>query len=487
VAGWLLRIRRTVFARTPGGAFRAAVLAMVMVAVGVTATAALAAAPRAVSLRVGYACAFPSGSRSMSAQITATFPEAGVAGQPIQPTGIKITLTLPQAAVSGLVRLNRSTVTLTAWLGADVTEGMRSASALWRDFRSPAVAIPRSGPLRFTASGAVPPVTVTSPGNIIVTATGLSLVFTARTRNGRPAGPSGMQAACLPRPGQDTALARIAVTGSATGAPAPAKTNPMKSGPSKPDPAKCLPFPTGLKLNPRFPLPKPLPGSRAFHQPQRACSYAAGYTNARKLDEAALVGPGLIDLRLGLTTYTKFTSYSYIQQNVAGQLEYHGLPELPPARATFLAFGFMPVSATLQLSEIGSLNAALISCAPTPKCPYSPPSVALFFGRVTLRIYDVNVNGVSLNAGPHCQTATPFNLELTGLPPAYNVSLIKGVLTGTVTVPRFKDCSDGTDNLNRIFDASVSGPGNFVKITQALLCTPKTGGGCPPAKPVPTH
>jgi len=92
-----------------------------------------------------------------------------------------------------------------------------------------------------------------------------------------------------------------------------------------------------------------------------------------------------------------------------------------------------------------------------------------------------------LNVGTHCQTATPFDLELVGLPPAYNISLIQGVLTGTVTVPSFKGCSDGSENLDPIFNASVSGPGNFVKITQAALCTPAQNFGCPPVKPIPVH
>jgi hypothetical protein len=270
-------------------------------------------------------------------------------------------------------------------------------------------------------------------------------------------------------------------------APTPARASASPAD----NPAKCLPFPKNLKLNPRFPLPKPPPGSRAFHLSQPGCSYATGFTNARKLNEAAIVGPGLTDLRLGLVTYTNFNhGYFYFQQNVAGQLEYHGQAVLPPARATFLAFGFVPVSATLQVSEVGSLNAVLISCAPAPKpCPNNPPNVALFFGFVSLRIYNVAVNGVPLNVGPHCQTVTPFTLELVGLPPSYNISAIQGVLTGTVTVPLFKGCANGSDNLDPIFNASVSGPGNFVKINQAPFCAPTTTGapGCPPVKPPPIH
>jgi len=172
------------------------------------------------------------------------------------------------------------------------------------------------------------------------------------------------------------------------------------------------------------------------------------------------------------------------------------LPQLPPIRATLLAFGFTPVSATIQISEIGSLNIALIACGDlsnpnkSDKCPNPPPkNVALFFGRVTLRIYDVAVNGVPLNVGAHCQTATPFDLDLVGVPPSYIVSALHGVLTGTVTVPKFTGCANGSDNLDPIFDATVSGPGNFVKVNQAPFCSPTVTppNGCPPKIPPPKH
>jgi hypothetical protein len=499
-AGWPPRMRHGGPARTPHGAFRLAAVAVVTVGAGVIAGSASAAGQQAVSLRLGYACAFPSASRPVSTLVTATFPAAGTAGQPIRPTGTGITVTLPRAAVAHLAQPNAAALALTATLITKVTQGTRQTTATWRDFRSPAAVIPRGGPLTLIASGSAPPVTAVAPGEVTVTADRLSLLFTAGTAtsqpvstansqpastpNGQPTSPSSVRATCVPRAGQDTTLARVAVAGSA----------PAKRASASPadNPAKCLPFPKNLRLNPRFPLPKPPPGSKAFHLPQPACAYSTGYTNARKLNEAALVGPGLADLRLGLVTYTKSTSkYFYLQQNAPGQLEFHGRPVLPPARATLLSFGFVPVSATLQISEIGSLNIALISCAPakkTDKCPNPPPiNEALFFGLVSLHISHVAVNGVPLNVGPHCQTATPFNLVLTGIPPAYNVSLIQGVLTGTVTIPPFKGCKDGTENLDPIFTAAVSGPGNFVKVTQAPLCTPATGGGCPPVKPVPVH
>jgi hypothetical protein len=485
-AGWPAQLRQAALARrAPRGAVRVIAVAALIAAAGVTAGSAAAAGQQAVSLRLGYTCTFPSASRPVSTLVTATFPATGTVGRPVQPTGAGIAVTLPRAAITALAR-RHTTVTLTASLGTKVSEGTSRASAIWPNLKSPATAIPRSGPLTLTASGPAPAVTAAAAGVVTVTAGGLSLLaVTTSTADIRPGGPARVQATCVPRAGQDTTLARFAVAG-----PAKAKKHAPRAGsPQAGNPAKCIPFPTGLKLNPRFPLPKPLPGSRVFHQPQPGCAYSTGFTNARKLNEAALVGPGLTDLRLGLATYTKFTNkYGFFQQDVAGQFQYHGRPVLPPARATLLAFGFVPVSATIQISEIGSLNLALISCTPTKNCPNAPPkSVALLFSLVSLRISHVDVNGVPLNVGAHCQTATPFELMLSGVPPAYNVSLINGVLTGTVTIPPFSGCNDGNENLDRLFDATVSGPGNFVKVTQAPVCTPENGSGCPPAKPIPKH
>jgi hypothetical protein len=506
------RMRNTGLVRPSSpSAFKVVAVAAVIAAAGVSAGSAAAAGQQAVSLRLAYTCAFPSASRPVSALVTATFPAAGTTGQPIRPTGTQITVTLPRAALASLARPavapsrvgpptvarpKAVAVTLTASLTTDATRGTRSVTVPWRHFRSPATALPRHGLLALTASGAAAPVTASSPGRVTVSAAGLSLLFTTAKVNGGPAvrsgtpnsssgtpgRPAGIQAVCMPRAGQDTTLAKIVVAGSA-----PAK----RAGRPAAKPRFCQPFIAGTKLNPRFPLPKPPPGSRAFRLPQPACSNAAGYTNARKLKEAALVGPGLTDLRLGVVSYTNFNhGYSYFQQNVAARLEYHGRAVLPPARATFLAFGFTPVSATLQVSEVGSLNAALISCAPAPKaCPNNPPNIALFFGFVSLRVSNVDINGVPLNVGPHCQTVTPFNLELVGLPPTYNISAINGILTGTINVPLFKGCANGSDNLDPIFNASVSGPGNFVKINQAPFCAPTTTGhpGCPPVPAKPVH
>lgn len=490
-AGRWPRTSRAVRSRpAPRGVLRVTAVTVILVAAGVTAGSAPAASQASeqhVTLRLGYTCGFRSAATPVSAQVTATYPAAATVGQPIQPTGTRIAVTLPHAAVADLTRLHAAAATMTAGLGTEVTEGAKSSAATWQNFTSPATEIPQSGPMTLTASGAPAETAGATPGEMTITAESLALLFAGHPANGSSARSSSVPVMCVPAASQSRTLAHIAVTPAASSPGHPARRSAQAATTKY-----CPHYPKHLKLNPRFPLPPPIRGATAHYLPEKACAYATGFTNAQKLHEAVLVGPGLTDLLLGIPTFIKFTppGFSYFYQRGAGQLEYRGRPQLPPAKATLLAFGFMPVSATIQISEIGSLNVALISCTPTAKakCP-APPNVALFYGLVSLHISDVSINGVPLNVGSQCQTATPFELALTGVPPAYDVSTVHGVLTGTVNIPSFSGCANGTDNLDPIFDATVSGPGNFAKITQAVPCftaTP-TRATCPPRKPHPRH
>jgi hypothetical protein len=486
------------------GVSRVAAVTAVVVAAGVTAGSAPAVTQQPASLQLSYACAFLAGSRPVSAQITASFPAATKAGQPIRPTGTAITVTLPQNAVAALAGLHASTVTLTTGLSTRVSEGSRSATLIWRNFTSPAMAIPRTGPLRVTTSGVAPGVSGAVAGQVTFAVGGLSLLFGPGPAAGHPAGPSsgpggvssgpggpsagsaspptgrgrpvGVQAVCTPRAGQNTTLAQVAVSGSSGATAAVSLKN---------DPEDCPPpFAKGIKLNPRFPPPKPPKGSHIFNSPQLGCAYVAGFSDVRKLGEAALVGPALTDLILGSTVYLKnAANLSYLQIQNEGKLEFHGKIQFPPARATLLAFGFVPVSATLQLRQIGSLNATFVQEGPgSHGCrPHhcTLTGVTTVSSRLTLRLYDVKVNGVRLNIGSNCHTVTPFDAALKGIFPTYSITT-GGPIHGQVTVPPFTGCNGTGENLDVIFSAPVSGPGNFTKLTQGAPCTPVPEGGCDP-------
>jgi hypothetical protein len=474
---------------------RVAAVGAVLAATSLAAGAGAATGPQAVRASLAYTCAFPSGPRPASVLITATFPAAAMAGRPIQPADAAVAVTL---AARDLAGLHATAVTGSTRLVTTAAQNGRSATATWSGLAIQPTPVPPAGRLILRASGATPPVTATAPGTVTVTATGLTLVLTAHAPGNTSANLATMQVRCTLNAGQNATLATVPVTG-ATSTPQAGNPGAIRSGGQiTPQPRPigsssrathaCPPLPKGgLKLNPRFPPPPPPPGSTLFQAPYHGCTYVVGFSNVRKLNGASLVGPGLTNLQVAVRLILNERD-NYFQQDTVGVLSYHGRHEFPPAKATFLAFRFMPVSATMQLTEIGTVNAVSVGPALQSSCHKPCPTISTVSSRVQLRIYNVTVNGTPLNVGPHCQTA-PFDIVLTGRDdsnPPYLFST-GGPLTGTVTIPSFTGCGVG-ENLNPIFTSSVSGPGNFVKLTQGNVCqnpgTPSENQ-CPPEPPKP--
>jgi hypothetical protein len=167
--------------------------------------------------------------------------------------------------------------------------------------------------------------------------------------------------------------------------------------------------------------------------------------------------------------------------------------EFPPATATFLAFGFMPVSATMHLTQAGSIHGTADTTQATGQHTLITTTLA---GRMSIRLSGVKVNGVPLAAGADCHTTAPEtdNFTLVGsgdnstIPPTGYTVARGGPLTGTTTIGAFAGCrAENGEDLNPLFTAPLSGPNNYVKMIQGNLCSPATGGanGCPPDIPAP--
>lgn len=442
-------------------------------------TAAVARVPLA------YACGFPSGPQSVSVLAGATFPAAGVAGQPIQPAGAGVTATLPHAAVADLTEQGATAVTAIARLTTVATQHGQSVTVSWPRLASRAVPVPAEGSMTLTTSGAVPPVTAAAPGHVIFTAAGLSLALTLNKADGTATTPAVMRVRCTLTPGQDATLATVPVSG-APGTLAP------RSGPAGPGTSFCPKLRKALKLNPRFPLPKPPPGSHVLHSTGLPpyCVYADGYSDVLKLNGAAFLGPGLVNISPFLNSTFNFNppKINYFQQDSAAELSYFGLREFPPARATFLAFGFTPASAEMHLTEIGTMNVVTVGAALNTQCHHPCPTITTVSSRLQLRIDGVTVNGVPLSVGPHCETA-PFDVILKGTnasKPSFSF-ITGGPVTGTVTIPQFTGCGVG-ENLDPLFNGSISGPRNFTLLTQGVVCQQGNPSiGCPPKPPKPVR
>jgi hypothetical protein len=260
-------------------------------------------------------------------------------------------------------------------------------------------------------------------------------------------------------------------------------------------PADCPPFPvkTGFPFNQHFKFPQPPPGAHIITAPApaQACAFIKGFSDVRKLGGAALVGPGFGNIQESKRTIFTTKPPIYDQLDSSGKLYYKpcpgGAPQckpidgLPPVRATFLSFGFMPTTATLQIMQAGTLNIASVSINQNL-------TTSQIQSLASIRVENVLINGAPLDVGTDCHTVKPFPLVLTGKPP-YSLQA-GGVVSGTITVPSFTGCGVG-ENLDPIFNATVSGPGNFVQLTQGNLCVAwnisgTIPSGCPAAvrKPV---
>src|SRR5437867_1834549 len=85
--------------------------AMIMVGVLVTAGAMAGADPAVGAGPLGYTCQFPTGPEQVGVTISATVPEQGTAGSPIQPDAVAATVTLPPNALAALTALGAASVT----------------------------------------------------------------------------------------------------------------------------------------------------------------------------------------------------------------------------------------------------------------------------------------------------------------------------------------------------------------------------------------
>jgi len=457
--------------------------------------------------------------------VSAGLPAAAKPGKPIQPAGVSLTMALPPAAVSGLASLHSATVSAATRLTVSASEDPSGTSVVWPGATRRPVPRPARGGLTLTTVGTVPSVTASSAGEVILTAAGLSITFTAgqaavpapgparsttptagsQATAPAPAAAGGTQAAgpspaatapapaataptqvtCALAAGQHAALGAVVVTGGGT-ARAPLRAAKAKS------PCPNLP-PGGLKLNPRFPPPPPPPGSTIGSAPSPGCAYTTGYADARKLNGAALIQPGLTSVDLFVrTVINENPKVNYFEADNAAELNYHGQRQFPPSTATFLTFGFVPTTATIELMEHGTINIFAIGPALPSNCkPHQPcNTIATVSSRLSVRIVpgSVKVNGAPLDVGSNCETGQ-FDAVLTGTSaskPPYNV-VTGGPLSGMVNIPPFGHCGVG-ENLDPIFNAAISGPRNFNLLTQGPVCFLVGGGGvCPPPKPKPLH
>jgi len=227
----------------------------------------------------------------------------------------------------------------------------------------------------------------------------------------------------------------------------------------------------------RMPL---LPGSGPANV---GCAYADGYADAAKLGAAVALRSVFLNLDV-------LNPQPCPNQAVGGTVLFCAEASaqlMKPFRAagTFLAFGFVPISAVLTIKAVRPIHVEINNAGYIPNPVgnqdiYKLVAVAFLSGQVS----DVRVNGVPLQVGPSCQTVRPFKLILRGTSPEYQSIVLGGPLYGEAALTPFTGCVASGDDLDPLLTASVSGPRNFTLVEQGNLCVPRTPGNCPPQVPV---
>lgn len=413
-------------------------IATIAGAAGIAADAAVASAARAVSL--GYTCAFPVGSYRVDVQIAA----AVASGARIGPVSLRVTTRLPRAALTTYSGQVRATELLT------VTETSAKAKPVTARWPIGAVGQLRAGgDVQLSASATIPATGAPRAGLVTFNAGSLDLVLYL--------GQGGtIRGSCTPAGSAERFATEIV-----TAALRPARSR----------------IPAGCAHIKKIGLGVP------------TCAYLTGYSDVAKLIGAALLQPmagkpGLVNV--DFAERHRLGSKDLIVHST-GELFYRGRHELPPVTATFLTFGFVPVTATLHLTELGTIT--IVSDSGVTGLPF--PITVTSTAKVMLRVSNVRVNGVPLDVGPHCRPAAPLRLVLVGhgdntSPPRGYTVPTGGALQGKMTVPPFIDCG-ATENLDPLLTGTISGRGNFVKLTQGKLCGPSQPQNfvCPPPVPKP--
>lgn len=411
------------------------------VAAGLLTSSGASAGP--VDTQLAYTCGFPSGEQPVTVRVMAFLPDEATVGDFIIPVGVSVTVTLPPAAVADLTALGATTASANTDLSVAVDDSGLPADTVW-SVLAPPTPIPTDGELTLEATGDVSAVIPSFPGIMIFTAAGLNLQLSLQREDGSSTDPPFVTASCTLSPGQDGFLALIFVQ---EGQHEPPPGTPENCGDIPP-------------MEPGLPT---------------GCSFVRGASNVAKLKSAMQIDTGLMNIALA--------NFVIGERNLLFQSNIADLPDggLPPSTATFLTFGFMPIKATMELTQVGPIPVEQVAQGGPPFLYWLKSTATM-----SVRVRDVTVNGVPLDVGENCRSAVPMEIELVGGTPDYTNILLGGPLQGFATIPPFSGCGVGED-LDPLLTGSVSGPGNYVKMHQGSLCAPADPWFCPPTTPEPVN
>lgn len=423
-------------------------------------------------------------------------PATGEVNRPVQPGPVTLTVTLSRADLAGLVPEGTEAFVSRAALKVKIAQNGESTEAPW-ELYAPSTPLPADGDVALVHSGEVPYVTLGSAGDVDFSVEELTIELRSAAAEPEKSAPPLTKVTCRLKEGENGHLATTRVTDGSGAEPSatPETSTPPAGGSGRAeekdiavepaaaeddeDPDYCpVDPPVGEMDGSEAPQPPPGATPRIVENPnpQFACANVVGLANVQKMNGAMIINdpapparPALISVkpaaRITMRGFDEEGGY-YIRFDSLAAID------LPDADSTFLAFGFQPVTAKVSF-EAGPMT---ISFGNVGDKPFS---TAYF--KQSLRLHDVRINGTPLDVGSDCRTEKAFKVVLNGGAEYTNVG-VGGRLDGEVTIPPFTGCGTGGENLNPLFTAAISGPGNRIAMDQASTCIPSNpeASYCPP-------
>lgn len=323
------------------------------------------------------------------------------------------------------------------------------------DLIVPATPLPETGDLTLAATGTVPEIALNTVGAVTFDVTAPTLALEAVPPPDTAVTQPAPLVACTLDPGQQTALGKIMV------------------------------------------LPKTVPGTKQKQQAAAAAADAPGPGDPPTDDEFA-VPLSLVTIltkstvkKLGATVAADpafLFNGLFILNLVDGTSRVTGSTTFNPATTSFLGFGFVPVTATVEFLPVDYRNSKVIEIA--GKITTDPDTGATFLDttlQVMARLSNAKVNGVPLDLGPDCVTKDKVTLTLNGPYEAFGVGHIRTDEKTGFELPGFTGCGAAGQDLDPLLTGMGSGKGNqaFVDTYNLIVCTEPDHTQCPPGSDGP--
>lgn len=396
-----------------------------------------------VTKAVDYSCTSgdPAVSRPVKAGVAVTLPGSVAAGQPVRLRGAALTFSLPHDALPAPATpdtARRITGAVMMELGT-ISNGKRTTTPLALSI--PDTPLAMDGDTALTATGEATPVAKAVPGDLVVDLGAPSITLHVDTAE--------LKMTCTAEAPAVLAIVSVPKAGTKPGTPKPPAGR--QSGPGGSGGAT-----TDLLDDP---VPPPY-----FHQSVEPFGLT-GWSTVRKVKAKLGIGPAVIlDGVLHIPLSGDPKDQTLQDGNVA----------LPPTKGNFLGFDFVPTSADVELLPVDhdrgdrTIKVGLVLL--------NGPAVSHM--ETIVRIYNVKVNGVPLDVGPNCRTATPTKIDLVS--DAWDAS--QGGLLHTdpkaaeekyrgFTLPPFTGCGV-TEQLSPLVTGLNSGQGNQICVVARAVSVP---------------